>query len=120
MIGDKGPEVFYEIQQQVVQTIEDKYYQSFVNSDYYNRMLKVMNRTDSDEVDHGQINEDKGNGDSVVIALDSSLNVGDHSNYAKKKLDQLQEKLNNKNQVRDTFELRQVLQLYDRYRLCKL
>lgn len=103
MLGDKGPEVFYEIQQQVVQTIEDKYYQSFVNSYYYNQMLKIMNRTDSDEVDHVQMNDDKGNGESNGITLDSSLNVDDHSNYAKKKLDQLQEKLNNKNQVHKVY-----------------
>lgn len=100
-MGDKGPEVFYEIQQQVVQTIEDKYYQSFVNSDFYNQMLKIMSRSDPDEVDHGQIIDDKNGGDTGVLSVDSSLNVGDHSNYAKRKLDQLQEKLNNKNQVSD-------------------
>lgn len=30
---------------------------------------------------------------------ENSLNVGDHSNYARRKLDQLEEKLNNKAQV---------------------
>lgn len=43
--------------------------------------------------------------DDQQIATDSagspenSLNVGDHSNYARRKLDQLEEKLNNKTQV---------------------
>lgn len=44
-------------------------------------------------------------GDDRLISTDSatspenSLNVGDHSNYARRKLDQLEEKLNNKIQV---------------------
>lgn len=98
--GDKGPEVFYEIQQQIVQTIEDKYYQPFVNSNYYKEMLKAMEHGESDEVDYNNmLTERQQSGDSSRGSIDTSLNVGDHSNYAKRKLDQLQEKLNNKNQV---------------------
>lgn len=82
-----------------MQTIEDKYFQSFANSEYYNEMLKVMNRSDVDEIDSSQMNDEKGVLDCAGISMDASLNVGDHSNYAKRKLDQLQEKLNNKNQV---------------------
>lgn len=42
LLGDKGPEVFYEIQQQVVQTLEEKYYQSFTNSEFYTNMLRAI------------------------------------------------------------------------------
>lgn len=98
--GDKGPEVFYEVQKQVVQTIEDKYYQPFVISDYYKEMLIAI-ESENDMLE----SENVGSGDDKQSSVDSmglvenGLNVGDHSNYARRKLDQLEEKLSNKMQV---------------------
>lgn len=61
-------------------------------------MLIAIESEDVTEVDgSGSLDERPGSGDSVT--QDSSLHVGDHSNYARRKLDQLQEKLNNKMQV---------------------
>lgn len=99
-VGDKGPEVFYEVQQQVVQTLEDKYYQPFIISDFYKDMLvAIANEDGITEVDSsGVIEERQLSGDSSS-SIDSSLHVGDHSNYARRKLDQLEEKLNNKMQA---------------------
>lgn len=99
-VGDKGPEVFYEVQQNVVQTLEDKYYQPFIISDYYKQMLVAIETEEGiTEVDSSNATEDRpASGDSVG-SIDSGLNVGDHSNYARRKLDQLQEKLNNKTQA---------------------
>ncbi|XP_076273177.1 sorting nexin snazarus isoform X2 [Rhynchophorus ferrugineus] len=100
LLGDKGPEVFYEVQQQVVQTIEDKYYQPFLISDYYKEMVIAM-ETENEMVE----NESVGSGDEKQCSVDSAtnvengLNVGDHSNYARRKLDQLEEKLSNKMQA---------------------
>lgn len=101
LLGDKGPEVFYETQQSVVQTLEDKYYQPFIISDYYKQMLVALESEEGiSEVDGGSV-EDQVSGGSVGNE-DCGLNVGDHSNYARRKLDQLQEKLNNKMQVKLT------------------
>ncbi|KAI4462490.1 sorting nexin [Holotrichia oblita] len=98
LLGDKGPEVFYEVQHQVVQIIEDKYYQPFIHSEFYKKMLIAIESEDVTEVDGtGSSEERPSSGDSVT--QDNSLHVGDHSNYARRKLDQLQEKLNNKVQV---------------------
>lgn len=98
--GDKGPEVFYEVQKQVVRTIEDKYYQPFVISDYYKEMLIAIesenNMLDTETVSSG---EDKQSSVDSISSVESGLNVGDHSNYARRKLDQLEEKLSNKMQV---------------------
>lgn len=100
LLGDKGPEVFYEIQQNVVQTLEDKYYQPFVISDYYKQMLEALESEEGiTEVDHGGFVEDQPSSGDSLSNTDFGLNVGDHSNYARRKLDQLQEKLNNKMQV---------------------
>lgn len=38
LLGDKGPDVFYEIQDDVVKTLEDKYYTSFLVSEQYKKM----------------------------------------------------------------------------------
>jgi hypothetical protein len=97
--GDKGPEVFYEVQCQVVQTLEDKYYQSFLMSDYYKEMVSAMEKED-DISDIDRSFEDRQlSGDSLSSVDSTNLNVGDHSNYAKQKLDQLEERLHNKSQV---------------------
>lgn len=98
--GDKGPEVFYEVQQQVVQTLEDKYYQPFIISNFYMEMLKAITNEDGvTEIDAIETVEEKQLSGEVSSSFDNSLHVGDHSNYARRKLDQLQEKLNNKMQA---------------------
>lgn len=97
LLGDRGPDVFYLVQDQVVQTIEDKYYQPFLISDYYKEMLRTLEKEDKAESDSLGSWEERQSIDSVTS--DSGSNVGDHNNYAKKKLDQLQEKCNNKFQA---------------------
>lgn len=42
LLGDKGPEVFYEVQQMVINTLYDKYYQSFLTSEQYKMLLKAL------------------------------------------------------------------------------
>lgn len=42
LLGDKGPEVFYEVQETVVDTIHDKYYQSFLMSDQYKVLIAEL------------------------------------------------------------------------------
>lgn len=97
--GDRGPDVFYEVQDQVVQMLEEKYYQLFLTSDFYKNMLIEMAKEEG-------MSEVDGNGSLERIAsmqgnhsLETTILLGDHSSYAKKKLNQLQEKLNNKVQV---------------------
>uniref|UniRef100_A0A6P7GFM5 Sorting nexin-25 n=1 Tax=Diabrotica virgifera virgifera TaxID=50390 RepID=A0A6P7GFM5_DIAVI len=98
LLGDKGPEVFYEVQNQVVQTIEDKYYQPFLISDYYKEMVNAIDNEENISDESGAMEERQISTDSAEI-IENTLNVGDHSNYARRKLDQLEEKLNNKTQA---------------------
>ncbi|KAJ8946697.1 hypothetical protein NQ318_006955 [Aromia moschata] len=100
LLGDKGPEVYYEVQNQVVQTIEEKYFQSFLISDYYKEMIAAIeNEDDISESDCSRSIEDRQTSIDSAGSPENSLNVGDHSNYARRKLDQLEEKLNNKTQA---------------------
>lgn len=42
LLGDKGPEVFYEVQENVVRTLEEKYYSSFIVSEHYKKMQEAL------------------------------------------------------------------------------
>ncbi|XP_044758531.1 sorting nexin-25 isoform X2 [Coccinella septempunctata] len=97
LLGDRGPEVFYLVQDMVVQTIEDKYYQPFLISDYYKEMIRALEKEDKAESDSIGSWEERQSIDSITS--DTGSNVGEHNIYAKRKLDQLQEKCNNKVQA---------------------
>ncbi|XP_043483350.1 sorting nexin-25-like isoform X1 [Leptopilina heterotoma] len=91
LMGDNGPHAFYEVQETVVKTLQDKYYPSFIVSEQYKKMQEALiNERVDGLVEDRQI-------DGTIN--DTSLLVGEHSNYARSKLDQLQEKLNNKMQA---------------------
>lgn len=99
ILGDKGPEVFYEVQSQVIRTIEDKYYQPFLISDYYKEMINAIENEDELNDEGSRSTDDRQTSTDSAGSPENSLNVGDHSNYARRKLDQLEEKLCNKMQV---------------------
>lgn len=42
LLGDTGPDVFYEVQEMVVQTLQEKYYSSFVVSEQYKKLQESM------------------------------------------------------------------------------
>ncbi|XP_076660798.1 sorting nexin-25 [Halictus rubicundus] len=93
LLGDMGPSVFYEVQHNVVKILEQKYYPSFVVSEQYKNMQQALLNERTDD-----LAEDRRITDGT-LAENVSLLVGEHSNYARSKLDQLQEKLNNKMQA---------------------
>ena len=87
----------------MVQTIDDKYYQPFLISDYYKEMIVAMeNENDLIEYDNGGQGDEKQSSIDSGGLVENGLNVEDHSNYARRKLDQLEEKLHNKMQVSHT------------------
>ena len=92
LLGDKGPDVFYEVQENVVKTLQEKYYPSFIVSDQYKKMQEALINERAD----GLVEDRQIDG---TISDSSVLLVGEHSNYARSKLDQLQEKLSNKMQA---------------------
>ncbi|XP_031783553.1 sorting nexin-25 isoform X2 [Nasonia vitripennis] len=94
LLGDKGPDVFYEVQEMVVKTLEEKYYLSFIVSEQYKKLQESMNDEKLDVSIDDQTSIING-----TISDNSSLLVGEHSSYARNKLDQLQERLNNKMQA---------------------
>lgn len=54
LLGDKGPEVFYEVQDTVVDTIQEKYYQSFLMSEQYKGLVAELA---TEEANQGKSNK---------------------------------------------------------------
>ncbi|XP_057339890.1 sorting nexin-25 [Microplitis mediator] len=90
LMGDKGPQIFYQVQDDVVKIIEDKYYSSFLVSEQYKQMQEALLVERTDLLVDERVND--------CVVNETTL-VGEHSNYARSKLDQLAEKLNNKMQA---------------------
>jgi hypothetical protein len=51
LLGDKDHEVFYEVQEEVVKTLEEKFYPSFLVCELYPKMQAAMEETSSSEKD---------------------------------------------------------------------
>ncbi|XP_067008623.2 sorting nexin-25 isoform X2 [Anabrus simplex] len=100
LLGNQGPEVFYEVQEQVVHDLEEKVYPSFLVSDIYQRMEAVLDETsDTEQAEEATLSETEEAIDVRPSNGDVPMGVVDQSNYACRKLDQLQEKLDNKMQA---------------------
>ncbi|CAK1551679.1 unnamed protein product [Leptosia nina] len=103
LLGDTGPEVFYEVQETVVDTIQEKYYHSFLLSDQYNALIAELATEDGNQElisERSPIEERQLSSESVSSAESAgTVHLTEHSTYARRKLDQLQEKHNNKTQA---------------------
>lgn len=90
MLGDIGPEIFYEIQKTVFRTLEDKYYSSFLISEFYEELKNSLTTDDvitilpfADIIDDTNCNANE---------MEASVDLNIHSTYARNKLEQLQVK----------------------------
>nr|CAD7595801.1 unnamed protein product [Timema genevievae] len=45
LLGDNGPEVFYEVQEDVVKTLEEKFYPAFLTHELYQKMQSALEET---------------------------------------------------------------------------
>lgn len=104
LLGDKGPDVFYEVQETVLDTIQDKYYHSFLMSEEYKALIAELATEENSKdtnVDRSPIEERQLSNESVSSAesVAGALHLTEHSTYARRKLDQLQERHNNKIQA---------------------
>ncbi|XP_032656235.1 sorting nexin-25 isoform X4 [Chelonoidis abingdonii] len=97
LVGNKGIEVFYQIQTDVYETLKDRYYPSFIVSDLYERLIKKeeeriavqLTSEDRDEVSQGC--------EEVIDECGGRIN--EQANYAVNKLRQLNDKLEFKRQA---------------------
>ncbi|XP_062249653.1 sorting nexin-25 [Platichthys flesus] len=100
LVGNRGTQVFVRLQEQVTETMRERYYPSFLVSDLYERLIK------RDE-QHSQSQCSTEEKDEVCQGLDEVEEVGDEgskgineqASYAATKLRQLYDKLEYKRQA---------------------
>ncbi|XP_013099681.2 sorting nexin-25 [Stomoxys calcitrans] len=110
LLGDSGPEIFYDLQKQILKTLEEKYYPPFVLSEQY-RLLKEALDSDDYKDPTLIIGSLSDNHEDVAVALDGlevgatgTIDVAAHTSYARKKLEQIQERIDKKNQALDALK----------------
>ncbi|XP_037824620.1 sorting nexin-25 isoform X1 [Lucilia sericata] len=110
LLGDSGPEIFYDLQKQILKTLEDKYYPPFVLSEQYRLLKEALDAEDykdptllicslSDVHD-----EPSATLDGVEGTPSATIDVAAHTSYARKKLEQIQERIDKKNQALDALK----------------
>lgn len=88
MLGDMGPEIFYDVQKTVLRTLEDKYYSSFLTSEYYQELKNSL--TTDDVITIGPFIDIPDDTNCIANENEASVDLNNHSTYARNKLEQLQ------------------------------
>ncbi|KAK6621433.1 hypothetical protein RUM44_001240 [Polyplax serrata] len=94
LLGNSGPEAFYEVQGNIVQLLKERVYLNFILTDFYTQFVQQYDSLNHDVDNENQCLESK--------EFESAL---EQPGYAKNKLNQLQEKLNNKSQALQALRL---------------
>ncbi|KAJ8271760.1 hypothetical protein COCON_G00106190 [Conger conger] len=100
LVGNKGTDVFHKIQGDVYETMEERYYPSFLVSDLYERLVKREEQRGNAKTS----GEDKDKMGPAIESGEEALDEGSHclnvqASYATSKLHQLHDKLEYKRQA---------------------
>ncbi|KAH8241761.1 hypothetical protein KR038_003203, partial [Drosophila bunnanda] len=123
LLGDADPDIFYDIQRNVLRTLEEKYYPPFVLSDQYRQLKEAL---DSNEIADPTLlmchdtpealADDQGAGGGTDgcngggpgggggSGGGGAIDVAAHTSYARRKLEQIQERIDKKNQALDALK----------------
>ncbi|XP_017091493.2 sorting nexin-25 [Drosophila bipectinata] len=124
LLGDADPDIFYDIQRNVLRTLEEKYYPPFVLSDQYRQLKEALDSNEiadptllmcptgesSDQLadEHCSAGLDGVNGTGMAGggagAGGGAIDVAAHTSYARRKLEQIQERIDKKNQALDALK----------------
>ena len=104
---DANHEFFFDIQKNVLNLLEEKYYQTFVISDEYKKLKNSITTEDISSISMNSLktNFDMNGGDEETEDYDTGMDLTNHSTYAKNKLEQLQERLKNKKKALEALKL---------------
>lgn len=101
LLGDVGTEIYFDVQKTVLQTLQEKYYSPFLSSLYYQELKNALTVDDFKDMSIATgtyaaecaDNEPSSNSSTTNSSTDSdvtTIDLQNHSTYAKNKLDQLQ------------------------------
>ncbi|GFY74677.1 sorting nexin-25 [Trichonephila inaurata madagascariensis] len=109
IMANKGPEAFFQAQEEVYKTLESNYYASFIVSDVYHKMLSDVDKQGIDFMQESP-SEPEDLESSIEDIKEpkmpepSEVSVFDHSSYARSQLKVLTERLSNKKQALDALK----------------
>ncbi|XP_001354527.3 sorting nexin-25 [Drosophila pseudoobscura] len=111
LLGDADPDIFYDIQRNILRTLEEKYYPPFVLSGQYRQLKEAL---DSNEFTDptlmlcpaiGDVSETQDEHPRAADGLNGrAIDVAAHTSYARRKLEQIQERIDKKNQALDALK----------------
>lgn len=110
LLGDCPVDVFYEAQKSVFMILEEKYYPHFLMSDQYRELRQAMVTEEGKEL---SLNGEGGSpiGEDLEVpfednsAVDLAMELTNHSTYARNKLEQIQERLDNKDHALEALKV---------------
>uniref|UniRef100_A0A8C6K840 Sorting nexin 25 n=1 Tax=Nothobranchius furzeri TaxID=105023 RepID=A0A8C6K840_NOTFU len=97
LVGNKGTQVFVRLQEQVAETMRERFYPSFLVSDLYDRLIR-RDDTQSQSQCSPEENEEGVNAGEEVCD-EGSKGINEQASYAATKLHQLYDKLEYKRQA---------------------
>ncbi|XP_069795722.1 sorting nexin-25 isoform X2 [Narcine bancroftii] len=100
LVGNKGTDVFNKIQSNVYETLQDRYYPSFLVSDLYERLVRKeeeRSTLQSSPDNHDDVHHVCESGEEIMD--EGSNGINEQASYAVNKLRQLSEKLEYKRQA---------------------
>jgi len=115
LLGDAEPDIFYDIQRNVLRTLEEKYYPPFVLSDQYRQLKEALDSNEIadptllmchtiGDVQEPLADEQPGAADGLNGGAGGAIDVAAHTSYARRKLEQIQERIDKKNQALDALK----------------
>lgn len=106
LLGDQGPDIFYETQKDILKILEEKYYSSFLLSDQYQNLKNAITTEDIKDISSSATSSLSTYGleksytttttetDSSIMDESNNLtnnnDLTNNSTYARNKLEQLQ------------------------------
>ncbi|XP_068596211.1 sorting nexin-25 [Brachionichthys hirsutus] len=98
LVGNRGTQVFVRLQEQVAETMRERYYPSFLVSDLYDKLIRRDDRNNQSQCS----TEEKGDGGLAAgeeACDEGSKGINEQASYAATKLHQLSDKLEYKRQA---------------------
>lgn len=109
LLGDCPVDVFYEAQKSVFMILEEKYYPHFLMSDQYRELKEAMSTEEAKELNLNGGGSQNGDDMEAVFGeaevADLSMELTNHSTYARNKLEQIQERLDNKDHALEALKV---------------
>lgn len=101
LLGDDSNyhEVFFDIQKKVFDLLDEKYYQPFMHSEEYKKMITSIGTEDASNISSTSFLKTNFDDNQTMDGndeYDTEMDLPNHSTYAKNKLEQLHERLKTK------------------------